>query len=46
MKFKDLEVIWINFEWIDIEDLNNINFFPSKEITKNSNYKYHFVEDF
>lgn len=46
-KFKGLEGNWINFEWMDIEDLNDINIFPSKikEIIKNSNCKYHFVED-
>ena len=46
-KFKGLEGDWINFEWVDIKDIDNYNIYPSnvKNMVKNPNKIYHIVEN-
>jgi 8-oxo-dGTP pyrophosphatase MutT (NUDIX family) len=45
--FKGIEGEWINFKWINISDINKYTIYPSsiKEIVKNTNKKYHSIED-
>lgn len=47
IKFKGLEGEWINFEWVDVNNLENVNLHPKsiKNIVKNSDRVYHIVED-
>ena len=47
IKFKGLEGDWINFEWIDVDKINNYKIFPSgiKKAITNPNKIYHFVEN-
>ena len=47
-KFKGLEGDWINFEWVEIKDIDNIDMFPKniKSAIKNPNDKYHFIENY
>lgn len=46
-KFKGLEGNWINFEWIDIANIDNYEIYPNqiKEAIKNPNKIYHYVEN-
>lgn len=46
-KFKGLEGDWINFEWIDISNIDNYEIYPNqiKEAIKISNKIYHYVEN-
>lgn len=45
--FKGLEGAWINFEWIDIKNLNSYKIYPHQivEAIKNPNKIYHFIEN-
>lgn len=45
--FKGLEGDWINFEWIDINKLDNYDIHPQsiKQAIKNPDKIYHFVDD-
>lgn len=47
VRFKGLEGDWINFEWIDVQHIDNYEIYPKdvKSAIKNSNDKYHFVEN-
>jgi len=44
-KFKGLEGDWINFEWVDLKDLDNINIHPEeiKNVIKNHSDNKHFI---
>lgn len=44
--FKSIESDWINFKWVDINELDNYKIHPSnvKELIKNSNSINHLVE--
>lgn len=44
--FKGLEGDWINFKWIDINELDNYEIFPKeiKNMLKDTTKIYHFVE--
>lgn len=44
-RFKGLEGDWINFEWIDIENIESCNIFPAniKKIILNNEFDSHFV---
>ena len=44
--FKSIESDWINFKWVDINELNNYKIHPSnvKELIKNSDSINHLVE--
>ena len=46
-KFKGLEGDWINFEWIDISNIDNYEIYPNgiKEAIKNTNKIYHYIEN-
>lgn len=46
-KFKGLEGDWINFEWIDISNIDNYEIYPNgiKETIKNPNKIYHYIEN-
>ncbi len=46
-KFKGLEGDWVNFEWIDVDKINNYEIFPNeiKKAIINPNKIYHFVEN-
>ncbi len=45
--FKGLEGDWINFEWIDVDKINNYKIVPNeiKKAIINPNKIYHFVEN-
>lgn len=45
--FEGLEGNWINFKWIDINDLENVKIYPTEvhEMVKNTNKIYHLVEN-
>jgi len=47
INFKGLEGDWINFEWIDIDKIEQYEIFPNgiKEIILNKNASNHFVEN-
>ena len=44
--FKSIETDWINFKWVDIEEIDNYKIHPSnvKTMIKNSNSVNHLVE--
>ena len=44
--FKSIESDWINFKWVDINELDNYKIHPSnvKELTKNCDSINHLVE--
>ena len=46
-RFKGKEGSWINFEWIDIDKLDNYRLHPRniKEMTLNLDKTYHIIED-
>lgn len=46
-RFKGLEGDWINFEWVDIKNLDTYNIYPHqiKEAIKTPNKIYHFIEN-
>ena len=46
-KFQGLEGKWINFEWIDVSNIDNYKIHPQriKEAIKNPNKIYHFIEN-
>ena len=46
-RFKGKEGSWINFEWIDINKLDNYRLHPRniKEIALNLDKTYHIIED-
>lgn len=47
IKFNGLEGEWINFEWVDINELDNINLYPVqiKKIIRSYKPNFHIVED-
>lgn len=47
IEFKGLEGDWINFQWIDVSNVDNYEIYPNqiKEAIKNPDKKYHFVEN-
>lgn len=47
IKFNGLEGDWINFEWVNINKLDNINLYPIqiKNVIKNYNSSFHIIED-
>lgn len=47
LKFKGLEGDWINFEWIDISDIDNYEIYPKgiKEAIKSPDKVYHYIEN-
>lgn len=46
-KFKSIETDWINFEWVDVNKLNNYEIHPSNIIKMLNNSKFeHLVEEF
>ena len=47
IKFNGKEGDWINFEWIDINILDNINLYPVqiKNVIKNCESRFHIIED-
>ena len=47
IKFNGKEGDWINFEWMDINELDNINLYPVqiKNVIKNYNSSFHIIED-
>lgn len=47
LKFKGLEGDWINFEWLDISNIDNYEIYPNgiKEAIKNPNKIYHYTEN-
>lgn len=45
-KFKSIETDWINFEWVDVNKLNNYEIHPSNIIKMLNNSKFeHLVEE-
>lgn len=46
-KFIGLEGDWCHYEWIDIDNIDSYEIYPSivKDIVKNPNKKYHKVDD-
>ncbi len=45
-KFKSIETDWINFEWVDVNKLNNYEIHPSNIIKMLNNSKFeHIVEE-
>jgi len=46
-EFKGLEGDWINFKWIDVNEVSNYNIYPhvAKEMIKNSDKIYHSVDN-
>ena len=46
-KFKGLEEDWINFEWIDVDKIDNYKIYSNKikEIIKNPNKQFHIIEN-
>lgn len=46
-KFVGLEGDWCHYEWIDIDNIDSYEIYPSivKDIIKNPNKKYHKVDD-
>ena len=44
--FKSIEFDWINFKWVDINELDNYKIHPSniKDMVKNDNNINHWVE--
>ena len=47
VKFKGLEGDWINFEWVNVSEIDNYNIYPSdiKKAIKNPNMMVHIVEN-
>lgn len=47
-KFKGLEGDWINFEWIDVDKIDNYKIYSNriKEIIKKPNRQFHIIENF
>ena len=47
IKFKGLEGDWINFEWVNVSEIDNYNIYPSdiKKAIKNPNMMVHIVEN-
>lgn len=47
VKFKGLEGDWVNFEWIDIDKIEQCKIFPNgiKEVILNKNPSNHFVDN-
>lgn len=47
VKFKGLEGDWINFEWVNVSEIDNYNIYPSdiKKAIKNPNVMVHIVEN-
>ncbi len=47
VKFKGLEGDWINFEWVNVSEIDNYNIYPSdiKKAVKNPNMMVHIVEN-
>ena len=47
IKFKGLEGDWINFEWVDINNIDNYEIYPKgiKNAIKKPDEIYHFVEN-
>ena len=47
LKFKGLEGDWINFEWVDISNIDNYEIYPKaiKEAIKSPNKIYHYTEN-
>lgn len=47
LKFKGLEGEWINFEWVDISNIDNYDIYPKdiKKAIKNPNKIFHIVEN-
>ena len=46
-KFKGLEEDWINFEWIDVDKIDNYKIYSNKikEIIKNPNKQFNIIEN-
>ena len=45
-KFKSIETDWMNFEWVDINELNNYEIHPSNVIKMLNNSEFeHLVEE-
>ena len=47
LEFKGLEGDWINFNWVDINDINKYNIYPKivNKMVKNNNKFFHSIED-